>query len=246
MSTSCGDNGPPPVSKTPVPLTVWLTDPFAGCCTSCEIPGDAACADRIPPGLAHRIIDAFSATGDLVFLPDPGNGILLTAAARAGRGAVALSTKGLSTKALSAEALSAEAHLHLTSTPAPAHLRRTVPHARARLAVAAPHTPATPHHAAALIAACARALHPRGVLVLCSRQSGAPDAAGHLIAHAQACGLAYLQHIVAVEAVATGSALAPRRPRTVDHAPGCACPLSRVRAGRHALIHTDLLVLTKP
>jgi hypothetical protein len=66
----------------PVPLSVWLAAPLTGCCPTCEQPTSAACAQRLPQGLARQITDAYSCSGEVVFAPDAGNGSPLLAAAR--------------------------------------------------------------------------------------------------------------------------------------------------------------------
>lgn len=109
-----------------------------------------------------------------------------------------------------------------------------------------PHTPTDSIALAALIDASAHALRPDGVLVITARQSPGQDLAVHLVVHAQAAGLVYLQHIVAVEATATDGTLTATPAADSNHGPNCGCHLARPGAGRHALTHTDLLVFTRP
>jgi hypothetical protein len=66
----------------PVLLSVWLAAPLTGCCPTCEQPTSAACAQRLPQGLARQITDAYSRAGEVVFVPDASNGTLLIPAAR--------------------------------------------------------------------------------------------------------------------------------------------------------------------
>ncbi|MET8623475.1 hypothetical protein ABZW30_06915 [Kitasatospora sp. NPDC004669] len=233
-----------------VPLSVWLTEPPAGCCPTCETTTGAACAQRTPPGLARQIIKAFSARGDLVFIPDVGNAAVLAAAVQAGRRALALAPSHQSAN-LAYETL----HSTAPTVASLAVLRRGTPghpssradsnQRRARLAIAAPHDSATPAQLTALAETCTRALQPDGVLVICTRQTSGQETAGHVVAHARAAGLVYLQHIAAVEATADEAGLVPLAPVT-QHRPGCACRHPGPGSGRHALIHSDLLVFAKP
>lgn len=234
-----------------VPLSVWLTDPLSGCCPVCENPAASACAHRLPAGLALKIIEAFTTRGDLVYLPEAGNATALIAAVKAGRRVLALApssqaaTLAHSTLTTGAPTLASLAVLRRgTASRQPSGADRQA--GRAQLAVAAPHTPATSTELAALIDSCARAMRPDGVLVIASRQAAGQDLAGHLVVHAQAAGLVYLQHIVAVEATATDDRLVPTPLEAGGHGPHCACNMTRPGAGRHALVHNDLLVFTKP
>ncbi|MGE7434019.1 hypothetical protein [Kitasatospora sp. NPDC001175] len=233
-----------------VPLSVWLTEPPVGCCPTCENPTNAACAQRIPSGLARQIVVAFSARGDLVFIPDVGNAAALVAAVQAGRRVRALAPSHQSanlaydTLHSTAPAVASLAVLQ-RGTPGHPSGRADSHQRRARLAIAAPHDSATPGQLTALAETCTRALRPDGVLVICTRQTSGQETAGHVVAHARAAGLVYLQHIAAVEATAHEAGLVPLAPVT-QHRPGCACHHPRPGPGRHALIHSDLLVFTKP
>ncbi|WP_037577632.1 hypothetical protein [Phaeacidiphilus oryzae] len=236
--------------RRPTPITVWLTQPPTGCCPHCADPTAAACAHRIPLDLAAQLVTAFTRPGDLVYTPDAGNAALPIAAACARRRALAHAPT-----AEAARRTHAAIHEHAADAAALAAVRRAEPRAlpdlaarartRAALAVLAPHHPAAPADVACLAEACARSLAPGGVLALISRQSaGGPELAGHLVTHAQATGLIYLQHIAAVEAEARGETLHPRpRPRHQpgDHGPGCAC----ARPG-HRLVHHDIHILQAP
>ncbi|MCX4750603.1 hypothetical protein OG455_34715 [Kitasatospora sp. NBC_01287] len=232
---------------TEVPLSVWLTGPLTGCCPHCEPPIDAACAHRLSPTLARRVIDAFSKCGDLVYVPEAGNAACLIAAVTTGRKVLAhaptrhgadLAYDTLHTQAPQLASLAVLRRGNPGTPPT-----RPGPDATAQLAIAAPHQPATPGQIAALIRTCARALAPGGTLVITTRQSSGQETAGHLTAHAQAAGLIYLQHIAAVEATATDDRLTPTAP--TRHRPGCSCHHPRTSPGRHLLAHHDLLVLTK-
>ncbi|MER5638866.1 hypothetical protein ABT095_18115 [Kitasatospora sp. NPDC002227] len=234
-----------------MPLSVWLSEPLAGCCPICETPIGAACAHRLPPGLAKQIVEAFTARGDLVYVPEAGNAACLTAAVQTGRKVLAYApTHQAATLAYDT------LHTHAVQVASLAVLRRGAPgnlppaadrhSGQAQLAIAAPHAFATPAQLAALTESCAWALKPDGVLVITTRQSTGQDTAGHLVAHAQAAGLVYLQHIAAVEATVTDGHLAPAVPGRVQHRRDCVCHHSQSIPGRHALIHNDLLVLVKP
>ncbi len=138
--------------------------------------------------------------------------------------------------------------------PAGANLDSSPPGAQRRLAPStAPDTPTDkvvrPQHgdvsrdaAGELIAACAQVLRPGGLLVTVTGNTHNPgrliDRAGNTVAAAQAAGLDYLQHIVAVHAVVRDSALA---------APLCASTgetgdASGRASRRHLVVHRDVLV----
>ncbi|GAA1082806.1 hypothetical protein [Kitasatospora arboriphila] len=237
--------------QSTVPLSVWLTEPLTGCCPACEGPADAACANRLPLGLARQVTEAFSAPSDLVYVPEAGNAACLIAPVQARRKVLAFApTNPAAARAYDTlrENAAEVASLAVLRRGAPGSLPSGADRAggRARLAIAAPHHGATPAALAALAESCARALQPGGILVTASRQSAGQDACGHLVAHAQAAGLAYLQHIAAVEATAADGRLVPATAAPAQHGPDCACRHARPGAGRHALIHSDLLVFTKP
>ena len=93
-----------------------------------------------------------------------------------------------------------------------------------------------------LVAACTQVLRPGGLLVTVTGNTHDPgrliDRAGNTVAAAQAAGLDYLQHIVAVHAVVRDSALA---------APLCASTgetgdASGRASRRHLVVHRDVLV----
>ncbi len=97
-----------------------------------------------------------------------------------------------------------------------------------------------------LVAACTQVLRPGGLLVTVTGNTHDPgrliDRAGNTVAAAQAAGLDYLQHIVAVDAAVRDSSLA--------------APLSASTSGtsdasgfaprRHLLVHHDVLVFRNP
>ncbi|MGF1431544.1 hypothetical protein [Kitasatospora sp. LaBMicrA B282] len=238
-------------NPTGVPLSVWLTEPLAGCCPRCETPIGAACANRLPLGLAHQIVCAFTAPGDLVYVPDTGNATCLIAAVKAGRRAL-----GLVRTAHDSDLADSAIQQQAAEVSSLAFLRRGHPdthtvladhhHASARLAIAAPHAHTTHAQLAALTDACAQALKPGGVLAITTRQNIGQDTAGHLVAHARASGLVYLQYIVAAEATATDGRLIPATPAPVRHRQDCVCHHTRPWPGRHNVIHNDLYAFAKP
>jgi len=93
-----------------------------------------------------------------------------------------------------------------------------------------------------LVAACAKVLRPGGLLVTVTGNIHDPDRlidrAGNTVAAAQAAGLDYLQHVVAVHAAVRDSSLA---------APLCASAgetsaASGLASRRHLVVHHDVLV----
>ncbi|WP_034088303.1 hypothetical protein [Streptacidiphilus albus] len=235
----------------PVPLSVWLSEPLVGCCRRCEEPTSAACANRLPLALARQITDAFSRSGDIVFVPDAGNATALIAAVQGGRKVLALvrgSDQGRRTQEhLHEQATELASLAIIRNAPAPGDLAAQSGRiaARAALTVLAPHDPVSPRELASLLDAAERALRPGGIVVICSRQTPGQDTAGTLTAHAQAAGFTYLQHIAAVEATATASRLQPLAD-TTDHGPDCTCPGDAPDGAVHTVLHNDLLVLTRP
>ena len=138
--------------------------------------------------------------------------------------------------------------------PAGANLDSSPPGAQRRLAPStAPDTPTDkvvrPQHgdvsrdaAGELIAACAQVLRPGGLLVTVTGNTHNPgrliDRAGNTVAAAQAAGLDYLQHIVAVHAVVRDSALAAPLCASTGETGDASGPASR----RHLVVHRDVLV----
>ncbi|MEY9963341.1 hypothetical protein ABIA33_001374 [Streptacidiphilus sp. MAP12-16] len=236
---------------TPVPLSVWLTTPPTGCCSTCEQP-EHACAQRLPQDLADQLVAAYSRPGDLVYVPDAGNAQLVIAAARTGRRVLAYAHSAnharVAQEAMREQATEVSSLTVLRrSEPRnlPGQAERTRP--RAALAVLAPHLPADPRDLAALAEACARMLGPGGVLAICSRQNSGLDMAGHLVTYGQAAGLVYLQHIAAVEAAADGERLVAVQGEPTGHGPDCACQHPGASApGWHRLAHSDVIILRRP
>ncbi|WP_146259218.1 hypothetical protein [Streptomyces tateyamensis] len=196
--------------------------------------------------LAHRIVDAFSSRGDLVFVPEAGNASCLIAAVKSGRKVLAYAPSNHG-----ADLAYENLHTHAAQIASLAVLRRGRPGAlpaapdaiaSAQVAIVAPHNATTPGQLAALVSVSARALTPGGVLVVTTRQSSGQEAAGQLVAQARAAGLVYLQHIVVAEGVVKEQQL----PTAASHRSGCACHFPQVNPGRHLLAHHDLLVFTKP
>jgi hypothetical protein len=95
-----------------------------------------------------------------------------------------------------------------------------------------------------LYAACQRVLRPGGVLAVITASTPGPgglhDGPGEAITRARAAGLVYAQHIVAVHAAIRDSQIVP--------GPGDPAPRreTAVPAPVHSLIHSDVLVFTKP
>jgi hypothetical protein len=241
---------PVPEPSTPaVPLSVWLSEPLAGCCPICTQPLDAACARRLPLGLARQITEAYTRPGDLVFVPDAGNGNALIAPVATGRKVIGYAHDPAHARATSAmlaeqptEIASLAVLRHSAARDLPGHSQRQA--GRAALALLAPHHPAGAADLAPVLDATVRALRPGGIAVIITRQQPGGDRPGKLTAFAQAAGLTYLQHIAAVEATATSGKLRPRTDPT-DHGPTCACTTNSTSPARHTLIHNDLLVLSK-
>ncbi|GAA1250535.1 hypothetical protein GCM10009665_46530 [Kitasatospora nipponensis] len=241
----------PRTNPSGVPLSVWLTEPLAGCCPLCGNPIGAACANRLPLGLARQIIEAFTAPGDLVYVPEAGNATCLIAAVTTGRRVL-----GYARTHHDADLAYATLHHQAAQVASLALLRRGHPgahsitadhhHGSARLAIAAPHAFTTHAELAALTDACAQALKPDGVLVMTARQSTGQDTAAYLVAHARASGLVYLQHIVAAEATAADGHLTPAVAPRVRHRQHCVCHHTQPVPGRHNVIHNDLFAFTKP
>jgi hypothetical protein len=235
----------------PVPLSVWLAAPLTGCCPTCEHPTSAACAQRLPQGLARQITDAYSRSGEVVFVPDAGNGTLLLAAARTGRkvlGLVRGSDHGRRTQQLFADQdPDTASRVIIRSAPGPAALAAQAARiaGRAALTVLAPHDPVSPPALGALLDSARTALRHGGVAVICARPTPGQDSAGTLTAYAQAAGFTYLQHIAAVEAPAHKNRLLPL-PESATHGPDCTCTNPAPGGGAHRLAHHDLLVFQRP
>ena len=205
-----------------VPLSIWPGLPARDTCTGqpCEGPATTAAA--------RRVIEAFSAPGDLVAAAGGCSAAVSEAAAAAGRRV-----------------------LILVPGPAPALLRPGGPAAlpppgdpaagTAGLAVAgwAGQEPGgePAEDPGLVLAACERVLRPGGVLAVITGPA-APggtlaSTTGTVVAAARATGLAYAQHIVLVRAEIDGDHLAPAASGTGSAARGA------------TQVHDDLLVFTK-
>ncbi|SEL59250.1 hypothetical protein [Streptacidiphilus jiangxiensis] len=226
-----------------VPLSVWLTEPLTGCCPLCAGPVVTACARRLPVALVRQITETYSESGDVVWVPDAGNGSLLIGPVTCGRRVIGYArTASALLKEQPTEIASRAVLRHVPPTGLPGQSERLA--SRAALAILAPHHPATASELAPVLDATVRVVSPGGGVVVVTRQQPGQDRPGLLTAFAQAAGLTYLQHVAAVEASATGGKLRPRT-ETASHGPDCACPGASARAGRHQVAHHDLLVFTK-
>lgn len=239
--------GPGPLAA--VPLSVWLSEPLTGCCPVCADPVGAACARRLPLGLVRQITETYSSPGELVYVPDAGNGTALVAPVSVGRKVVGFAHDPAQARAASAllgeQGTEVASLAVLRQSPArglPAQSERMA--GRAALALLAPHHPATATDLAPVLDATLRVLRPGGITVIITRQQSGGDHPGRHTSFAQAAGFTYLQHIAAVEAVASGGKLRPRTD-SADHGPSCACTRPSPSSTRHALIHNDLLVFSK-
>jgi hypothetical protein len=233
-----------------VPLSVWLTEPLTGCCPVCTDPVGTACARRLPLALVQQITETYSHTGDVVWIPDAGNGTLLVGPVTCGRKVIGYArttdharTASALLKEQPTEVASLAVLRHVPATGLPGQSERLA--SRAALAVLAPHHPCGAFELAPVLDATVRVLRPGGVAVLVTRQQPGQDRPGLLTAFAQAAGLTYLQHIAAVEATAGNGKLRPRVEPATAHGPDCTCTGTAARAGRHQVAHHDLLVFTK-
>jgi hypothetical protein len=221
-----------------VPLSIWPGLPAH------DIRDGELCGGPVTVTAARRVIDTFSAPGDLVAGAGGCSPAVAEAAAAAGRPVLALVPDGRSGYPL----------------PVPYPVARLRPGGPSL--VLAPGNPVTGQAALAvagccspgclsasgqddrdtglLFAACERVLRPGGVLAVIAGPA-APggtlaDTAGSVTAAARAAGLVYAQHIVLVRAAIDGDHLAPAAPGSD---PGSAPPGG-------SPVHDDLLVFTKP
>ncbi len=205
------------------------------------------------------VITTFSRPGDLVVVPGPGAGALLTAAAGTGRRALGLPVTLSHSRDLAAL-------LDRDLDPAVRPLARLRPGGPAALlegscrdagqaALAITAACATPGclppgpgdtdadpgaDPGVLYAACQRVLRPGGLLTIITAAAREPGWPGEVIAHARAAGLVYTQHVIALHAPIRGSRL---------HAPAGAPalpPHPAAVAGLHLPAHSDLLVFATP
>jgi hypothetical protein len=230
-----------------VPVSIWprVPDPGpgSGCALCASSPGRAAGPDTA------QIITAFSRPGELVVFPDARDGVLLAAAASAGRRVLGLAPGPRSARACLAALDPPLRPLAVVRSGGPALLLQAGnPEAgQAALAITGGGEPA-PGEAAAgpgvLYAACQRVLRPGGVLAVITASTPGPgglrDDPGEVISRARAAGLVYAQHIVALHVPVTGSQITP--------APGDAARPGEGAgpAAVHTQIHSDFLVFTQP
>ena len=226
-------SGPAASPGIGVPVSVWPSTPPPG-----QAPGPG-------PEAAH-VITAFSRPGELVVIPAAGTGVLLAAAAAAGRRVLGLFSGPAACRAASArldqDLGPAARPLAQARAGGPGLLLEAgCPDAgQAALAITGRGAPG----GSVLYAACERVLRPGGVLAVLTasthRPAGLRDDPAGVIAAARAAGLIYTQHIIALHAAITDGQLTPGPPGPArpDEAGGppavCAC------------IHSDLLVFTKP
>ncbi len=198
-----------------VPLSIWPGLPAPGG-TRDGLP----CGGPVTAAAARRVIEAFSAPGDLVVAAACSTAVT-EAAAAAGRRVLALA----SAAAPDGQRPAGPAALPPPGDPAAG---------TAGLAMAGP-------DAGLLYAACERLLRPGGVLAVITGPAtpGGPAAgtAGSAVAAARAAGLVYAQHIVLVRAAVDGDRLVP----AAGPEPG---PGTEPPGGTP--VHDDLLILTKP
>ena len=242
-----------------VPVSIWPHAPAPG-----PGPGCISCAGGASGPDAAQVITAFSRPGELVVIPAAADGVLVAAAAAAGRRVLGLapgprSRERVLTCLAGVDPLLRPLAMIRHSGPA-LLLEAGNPWAgQAALAITGSGGPAPPRACpaarspgggepaagpGALYAACQRVLRPGGVLAVITASTPCPgglrDDPGEAITQARAAGLIYAQHIVALHAPITGSQLAPGPGDTTrpDQAPGLAAV--------HIRIHSDLLVFTKP
>ena len=248
-----------------MPVSVWPHPPVPGSshgpgaeCVEC-----ASCAGRASGPDAAQIITAFSRPGELVVIPRARDGVLVAAAAAAGRRVLGLAPGPLAYQRV----LAGLAGLDPGRRPL-AEVRRGGPGllleagcpqaGQAALAItgcggaalpgacpaASPAAGGPADGPGVLYAACQRVLRPGGVLAVITASTPCPgglrDDPGEAISRARAAGLVYAQHIVTLHATITGSQITPR-PDDAARPDEAAEP-----APVHVRIHSDLLVFTKP
>jgi len=216
----------------------------------------ARCAPRARAGSAARTprsITAFSRPGELVVIPGARDGVLLAAAAAAGRRVLGLAPGPRSRQRVLACLGGVDARLRSLAEVRPGGpallLEAGNPEAgQAALAITggAEPSPSCPGEPAAdpgvLFAACQRVLRPGGVLAVITASTPGPgglrDDTGEVISRARAAGLIYAQHIVALHGPITCGQIAP-------------APAARPAEGAgpgavHARAHSDFLIFTQP
>jgi hypothetical protein len=243
-----------------VPVSIWPHAPVPG---SGPGPGCGLCAGVASGPDAAQVITAFSRPGDLVVIPAARDGVLVAAAAAAGRRVLGLPPGPRSRERVLACLDGVDpllCQLAVVRRGGPALLLEVGnPEAgQAALAITGGGGPAPPRACPSgstgggepaagpgvLYAACQRVLRPGGVLAVITASTPCPgglrDDPGEAITQARAVGLIYAQHIVALHAPICGSQLTPGPDDTArpDQVPGLAAV--------HVRIHSDLLVFIKP
>lgn len=242
-----------------VPVSIWPHAPVPGSgpgpgpgCALC-----ASCAGRGSGPDAAQIITAFSRPGELVVIPGARDGVLVAAAAAAGRRVLGLPSGPRSRQRVLAGLGGVDARLRPLAEVRPGGpgllLEAGNPEAgQAALVITGSGEPAPagacPDEPAAdpgvLYAACQRVLRPGGVLAVVTASTAGPgglrDDPGEVISRARAAGLVYAQHIVALHAPITDGQITP--------APGDAARPGEVAGpvAVHARAHSDFLVFTQP
>jgi hypothetical protein len=218
-----------------VPLSVWPGLPAPG-----SAPDGLPCGGPVTAAAAGRVIELFSRPGDLV-AADSGSPAVAGAAAAAGRAVLALVSDGRRVCPLAPSA----ALIRLgPGGPLRAIAAGNPVTGQVTLAVAGRHGPGCcpapgddgpGGDDGLLYAACERLLRPGGVLAVITASPDADSPPGSAVAAARAAGLLYAQHIVLLHAGINGERLDP----------GPAAPGDAAAPGG-ILVHSDLLVFTKP
>ena len=240
-----------------VPVSIWPHAPVPGSGPG-PGPGCALCASCMGTGSgpdAAQIITAFSRPGELVVIPGARDGVLVAAAAAAGRRVLGLPSGPRSRQRVLAGLGGVDSRLRPLAEVRPGGpallLEAGNPDAgQAALVITGGAEPSPPcpgepvADPGVLYAACQRVLRPGGVLAVITASTPGPgglrDDTGEVISRARAAGLIYAQHIVALHAAITDGQLTPGPPGAArpDEAAG--------PPAVHASVHSDLLVFTKP
>lgn len=232
-----------------VPVSVWPHAPVPG---RGPDPGPecALCASRaagVSGPDAVQLITAFSRPGERIIIPEARDGVLVAAAAAAGRRVLGLAPDPRSRVRVLAGLAGLDPGLRLLAevrSGGPALLLKAGnPEAgQAPLAITGGGAPAA--DPGVLYAACQRVLQPGGVLAVITASTPHPgglrDDPGEVISQARAAGLVYAQHIVALHAPIADSQII--LPPGDTARPGEVAAL----AGVHARAHSDFLVFTQP
>jgi len=240
-----------------VPVSIWPHTPVPG---SGPGPERVSCASGPD---AAQVITAFSRPGELVVIPAARDGVLVAAAAAAGRRVLGLAPGPRSRERVLAclggvDPLLRQLAVVRRGGPALLLEAGNTGAGQAALAIAGGGGPAPPRACPSgstgggepaagpgvLYAACQRVLRPGGVLAVITASTPCPgglrDDPGEVITQARAAGLIYAQHIAALHVPICGGRLAPGPGDTAR--PDQAAGLAAV----HVRIHSDLLVFTKP